>query len=77
MPWDSLDGLRGEAVRSGARIILAAGLEPGLSSVLARLGADRLGTINAIETGLLLGVGDAYGADSMAFLLETSTAGSR
>jgi hypothetical protein len=50
--------------------VLATGLEPGISSVLARLGADRLGRVDAIETALLLGAGDAYGPDSMGFILE-------
>jgi saccharopine dehydrogenase-like NADP-dependent oxidoreductase len=72
-PWldaPALEPLKAEAERTGARIILAAGIEPGISSVLARVGADRLGKVDTIETALLLGVGDAYGADSMAFILD-------
>jgi saccharopine dehydrogenase-like NADP-dependent oxidoreductase len=42
MKWPEVESLRNEAQRSGARLILAAGVEPGISSVLARLGADRL-----------------------------------
>jgi saccharopine dehydrogenase-like NADP-dependent oxidoreductase len=72
-PWiepRALEPLHREAERSGARIILATGIEPGISSVLARIGADRIGDVDAIETALLLSVGDAYGADSMAFIFE-------
>jgi saccharopine dehydrogenase (NAD+, L-lysine-forming) len=69
MPWPELEPLHVEARRTGARIVAAAGLEPGISSVLARVAAQRLGTVDAIETALLLSVGDAYGADSLAFLL--------
>jgi saccharopine dehydrogenase (NAD+, L-lysine-forming) len=69
MPWPELEPLHVEAQRTGARIVAATGLEPGISSMLARIAAERLGTVDAIETALLLGVGDAYGADSMAFLL--------
>jgi saccharopine dehydrogenase-like NADP-dependent oxidoreductase len=72
-PWlepRELEPLHREAEHSGARIILATGIEPGISSVLARIGADRLGDVDTVETGLLLGVGDAYGADSMAFIFE-------
>jgi saccharopine dehydrogenase-like NADP-dependent oxidoreductase len=69
MPWPELEPLHAEARRTGARIVAATGLEPGISSVLARVAAERLGTVDAIETALLLGVGDAYGADSMVFLL--------
>jgi saccharopine dehydrogenase (NAD+, L-lysine-forming) len=69
-PWSAVEELREEAQRSGARIVLATGIEPGISSVLARIGADRVGEVEAVETALLLGVGDVYGADSMAFLFE-------
>ena len=72
-PWiepAALTPLREQAVHTGARIVLAAGIEPGISSVLARIGADYVGKVETIETALLLGVGDAYGADSMAFILD-------
>ncbi len=69
IPWPELEPLHVRAQQTGARIIAAAGLEPGISSVLARVAAERLGTVDTIETALLLGVGDAYGADSMVFLL--------
>lgn len=70
MPWGKTEPLREEAKRTGARVILAAGLEPGISSVLVRVAADRLGEVDAVQTALLLGVGDAYGGDSTAFLFE-------
>lgn len=66
-PMD-IEQLDAEARRTGARIILAAGLEPGISSVLARAAADQLGHVDSIETALLLSLGDSYGADSLAFL---------
>jgi saccharopine dehydrogenase (NAD+, L-lysine-forming) len=69
VPWPELEPLHLRAQQTGARIVAAAGLEPGISSVLARVAAERLGAVDTIETALLLGVGDAYGADSMAFLL--------
>ena len=73
MPWPETASLRKEAERTGARVILAAGLEPGITSVLVRAAADRLGRVDAVETALLLGLGDAYGADSMAFILDEVT----
>jgi saccharopine dehydrogenase (NAD+, L-lysine-forming) len=60
--------LTAQARRTGARVILAAGLEPGISSVLARAAGDQLGHVDSIETALLLSLGDAYGGDSLAFL---------
>jgi saccharopine dehydrogenase-like NADP-dependent oxidoreductase len=70
MPWAQTEPLRALAERTGARIVLAAGIEPGIASVLARAAADRLGEVDAVETALLFGLGDAYGADSMAFVFE-------
>jgi saccharopine dehydrogenase-like NADP-dependent oxidoreductase len=72
-PWvdaSALDLLRNQATRTGARIVIGAGIEPGISNLLARVGVDRIGKIDAVEIALLLGVGDAYGADSTAFILD-------
>lgn len=68
--WPELRPLHEEAQRTGARLIFGTGLEPGIASVLAKVAADRLGQVDAIETALLLSVGDAYGQDSMSFILE-------
>jgi len=68
--WPELMPLHEEAQRTGARLIFGTGLEPGIASVLAKMAADRLGRADAIETALLLSVGDAYGLDSMNFILE-------
>jgi saccharopine dehydrogenase (NAD+, L-lysine forming) len=62
--------MKAEAARSGARIVLGAGLAPGISSLLARLGADRVGAIESVEVGVLLSVGDTYGPASRAYLME-------
>ncbi len=70
MAWPDVQALDAEARRTGARVVLAAGIEPGISSVLARIAADRVGQVDSIETALLLDVGDSYGTDSMAFLME-------
>jgi saccharopine dehydrogenase (NAD+, L-lysine-forming) len=65
------DAMRETAVRSGARIVLGAGLAPGISSVLVRAAADRLGgSLERIESSVLLSVGDEYGSASRAYLLE-------
>lgn len=68
--WPDLMPLHEEAQRTGARLIFGTGIEPGIASVLAKRAADRLGQVDAIETALLLSVGDAYGLDSMNFILE-------
>lgn len=62
--------MRAEATRTGARIVLGAGLAPGISSLLARLGADGVGAVESVESNVLLSVGDVYGPASRAYLLE-------
>jgi len=65
------DAMREAAVRSGARVVLGAGLAPGISSVLARAAADRLdGPVKRIETSVLLSIGDEYGSASRAYILD-------
>jgi saccharopine dehydrogenase-like NADP-dependent oxidoreductase len=62
--------MKAKAARMGARIVLGAGLAPGISSLLARLAADRVGVVEGVEVGVLLSVGDSYGPASRAYLLE-------
>ena len=64
------DALKAEAVDRGARIILGAGLVPGISNVFARMGADRVGPVDSVESALLLSLGDEYGSDSKGFVAE-------
>jgi saccharopine dehydrogenase-like NADP-dependent oxidoreductase len=70
LPWPATELLRADAQRTGARVILGAGLEPGITSVLVRAARGRLGEVDTVETALMLSLGDAFGADSMAFILE-------
>jgi len=62
--------MKAEAARTGARIVLGAGLAPGISSLLARLAADRVGVVESVACNVLLSVGDAYGPASRAYLME-------
>jgi saccharopine dehydrogenase (NAD+, L-lysine-forming) len=64
------EAMRAEAAQTGARIVLGTGLAPGISSLLARLGADRVGAVEKVESNVLLSVGDAYGPASRVYLLE-------
>jgi saccharopine dehydrogenase (NAD+, L-lysine-forming) len=64
------EAMKGEAAQTGARIVLGAGLAPGISSMLARLGADRVGAVESVESSVLLSVGDTYGPASRAYLME-------
>lgn len=67
--WRAALELHEEAVASGARVVLGAGLVPGISSAMARAAADRLGQLESIDTALLLGIGDAFGPDSLEYLM--------
>ena len=64
------EAMRAEAVQTGARIVLGTGLAPGISSLLARLGADRVGAVESIKSTVLLSVGDTYGPASRVYLME-------
>lgn len=62
--------MKAEAVRTGARILLGAGLAPGISNMLARLGADRVGGVESVVSNVLLSLGDAYGPASSSYIME-------
>lgn len=64
------DALKAEAIGTGARIILGAGMVPGISNIFARMGADRVGPVDSVASTCLLSVGDEYGADSRGFIAE-------
>jgi hypothetical protein len=64
------EAMRAEAVQTGARIVLGTGLAPGISSLLACLGADRVDTVESIKSNVLLSVGYTYGPASRVYLLE-------
>ena len=49
---------------AGARIVLGAGLVPGISSVLVRALAEEVGGADRIETALLLSANDMSGPGS-------------
>ncbi|HEX2741966.1 MAG TPA: saccharopine dehydrogenase NADP-binding domain-containing protein, partial [Rubrobacter sp.] len=64
------EGMKAEATHTGARIVLGAGLAPGISSLLARMGADRVGAVDSIESNVLLSAGDTYGPASRKYIME-------
>jgi saccharopine dehydrogenase (NAD+, L-lysine forming) len=64
------EAMKAEALRTGARIVLGAGLAPGISSLLARLGADRVGAVESVESNVLLSAGDTYGPASRKYIME-------
>jgi saccharopine dehydrogenase-like NADP-dependent oxidoreductase len=68
--WRTALALRGEAEARGARIVLGAGLVPGVSSAMARAAADSVGPLESVDTALLLSIGDAFGPDSLSYLLR-------
>jgi saccharopine dehydrogenase (NAD+, L-lysine forming) len=63
------EAMKAEAAQSGARIVLGAGLAPGISSLLARMGADRVGAVESVESNVLLSAGDAYGPASRNYIM--------
>jgi short subunit dehydrogenase-like uncharacterized protein len=58
---------------SGARLVLGAGIVPGISNVMVRALADALGGADEIETALLLGAADVSGPASFEYFLQELT----
>lgn len=71
--WRAALALDGEARKSGARILLGAGLLPGISNVLARAGAERVGAVERVDTAVLLSMGDSFGAAALDYMLTTAS----
>ena len=69
--WRGADEMGAEAQRTGARILLGAGLSPGISNMMAARLADAVGNVERIETAILLSIGDEYGPDSMQHVFES------
>ena len=55
---------------SGARLVLGAGIVPGISNVMVRRLADALGGADEIETSLLLNASDISGPASFDYFLQ-------
>jgi saccharopine dehydrogenase (NAD+, L-lysine forming) len=64
------EAMKAEAAGTGARIVLGAGLAPGISSLLARMGADHVGAIESVESNVLLSAADTYGPASRKYIME-------
>jgi saccharopine dehydrogenase-like NADP-dependent oxidoreductase len=71
--WQRASGMVAEAVHRGARLVLGAGLMPGISSVMARAAATALGGVDAVEGSLSLSVGDEFGHAPLEYLLREVT----
>jgi saccharopine dehydrogenase-like NADP-dependent oxidoreductase len=69
--WKGAEEMNAEARRTGARVLLGAGLAPGISNMMARQLANELGGAERIETSLLLSLGDEFGPDSLRHVLES------
>jgi len=63
-------GMKKEAEKSGARILLGAGLIPGVANVMAKAGAIRVGKAVSVQTNLMLSVGDKFGSAALDYMLE-------
>lgn len=68
--WQGAGEMAAEARRTGARIVLGAGLSPGISNMMARQLAKAIGRVDGVETAILLSLGDEYGADSLQHVLD-------
>ncbi len=70
--WMTALSLAPVAARSGARVVLGAGLAPGASSVMARALVERLGAADSIDVALLFDLGDEFGDAALDTLIGMS-----
>ena len=68
-----IEALDHEARQSGARLLLGAGLAPGIANMMAAWIIRHIGAAEGIQTTVLLSLDDEYGPASTGFLLETMT----
>jgi saccharopine dehydrogenase (NAD+, L-lysine-forming) len=71
--WQGAEEMAVDARRTGARIVLGAGLSPGFSNMMAAKLATMVARVERIETAILLSLGDEYGPDSIDHVLEAVT----
>jgi saccharopine dehydrogenase (NAD+, L-lysine forming) len=64
------EAMKSSAAHNRARILLGAGLAPGISSMFARLGADRVGEVVRVESNVLLSIGDVFGPASRSYIMD-------
>jgi saccharopine dehydrogenase-like NADP-dependent oxidoreductase len=67
---ETYERVHAAAVAAGARVLLGAGLVPGISSVMVRGLVDALGGAESIETAFLLSADDLTGPASFDYLLR-------
>lgn len=70
---NDIETLDQQARQSGARLLLGAGLAPGIANMMAAWLIRHVGPAEGIHTTVLLSIDDEYGAASTGFLLETMT----
>jgi saccharopine dehydrogenase (NAD+, L-lysine-forming) len=58
------------ARQHGAAAALSVGLAPGLTNLLAKHCVERLGAVDTLDIGILLGLGEAHGAAAIRWTLE-------
>jgi saccharopine dehydrogenase-like NADP-dependent oxidoreductase len=71
--WHQVLAFDEEAKRSGARLLVGAGLVPGIAYVMARAGAVRTSPAERIHTGVLLSMGDEFNPAALDYMLSAAS----
>ncbi|MER6678067.1 saccharopine dehydrogenase NADP-binding domain-containing protein [Streptomyces sp. NPDC000983] len=67
---DAVAALHGVAVGTGSTGVLSVGVAPGLTNLLARRAHEEVGGAERIDLTVLLGAGEAHGADAVRWTVE-------
>lgn len=65
-----VEGLDGRARQTGATAVLSVGLTPGMTNLFAVDGAATLDGVDEIDIAVSLGLGEAYGRDTVEWTLD-------
>ena len=67
----SMLDLSSEAKLCGTRAVIAAGLDPGCTNIMAALAAERAGGADTIDVALLVSMGDTFGPSALNYMFES------
>lgn len=70
---EQIEALHSVAHAHGATAVLSVGLAPGITNLLAWHAAAPFEEVERIDLSVLLGLGDAHGAEALRWMFETAT----
>ncbi|MBP3192079.1 saccharopine dehydrogenase family protein [Natronogracilivirga saccharolytica] len=70
--WERARELEDDAKKNGARVLIGSGLVPGTAGVMAREAVAQTGPGGTLDVGILLSIGDNFGAAALNWMIGAS-----